>query len=123
MMLLQKGKGSKYMWPVYCASRVKAPVERKMSEIKLIMASVIDACRRFCHYLLPRPFVFLTSYSFLPQFIIGVNMYKVVRKWVVELQVFSFSFLVEESTRATLADLLSYKESPLLIKEEVVKKP
>ena len=31
--------------------------------------------------------------------------------------------MVEESTRATLADLLTYKESPLLIKEEVVKKP
>lgn len=29
---------------------------------------------------------------------------------------------MEESTRATLADLLTYKESPLLIKEEVVKK-
>ena len=39
-----------------------------------------------------------------------------------ELQEFEFSFLVEESTRATLADLLTYKESPLLIKEEVVKK-
>ncbi|MCO5552989.1 hypothetical protein L7F22_006509 [Adiantum nelumboides] len=35
---------------------------------------------------------------------------------------FEFSFLVEESTRATLADLLTYKESPLLIKEEVIKK-
>ena len=40
-----------------------------------------------------------------------------------ELQEFSFSFLVEESTRATLVDLLTYKEIPLPIKEEVVKKP
>ena len=29
---------------------------------------------------------------------------------------------MEESTRATLVELLSYKKSPLLIKEEVVKK-
>ena len=65
-MLLQKGKGSKYMQPIYCASRVKTLVERKMLEIELIMASVIYACRRFCHYLLPTPFVFLTSYSVLP---------------------------------------------------------
>ncbi|MCO5558740.1 hypothetical protein L7F22_012326 [Adiantum nelumboides] len=63
-MLLQKGKKSKYMRPVYCA----------------------------------------------------------MKKWVIELQEFEFSFLVEESTRATLADLLTYKESPLLIKEEVIKK-
>ena len=40
-----------------------------------------------------------------------------------ELQEFTFSFLVEESARATLVDLLTYKGSPLLIKEETVKKP
>ena len=44
-------------------------------------------------------------------------------KWVIELQEFTFSFLVEESTRATLADLLTYKHSPLLIKEATVQKP
>ena len=30
--------------------------------------------------------------------------------------------MVEESTRATLADLLTYKENPLLIREDMVKK-
>ena len=49
-------------------------------------------------------------------------MSKVVQKWVIELQKFEFSFLVEESTRATLADLLTYKDSPILVKEEAVKK-
>ena len=44
-------------------------------------------------------------------------------KWVIELQEFTFSFLVEESTRATLADLLTYKHSPLLIKESIIQKP
>ena len=44
-------------------------------------------------------------------------------KWVVELQQFNFSFLVEESTRATLDDFLTHKERPLLIKKEVVMKP
>ena len=86
------------------------------------MVSVVFACRQFCHYLLPRPFVFLTSYTFLPQLINGVNVSKRVKKWVIELQEFEFSFLVEESTRATLANLLTYKESPLVVKEEAVKK-
>ncbi|MCO5601602.1 hypothetical protein L7F22_055725 [Adiantum nelumboides] len=121
-MLLQKGKKSKYMRPVYCASRVKFAAERKLSEVELVMVSVVFSCRRFRHYLLPRPFVFWTSYAFLPQLINGINMSKAVKKWVIELQEFEFSFLVEESTRATLADLLTYKESPLLIKEEVIKK-
>ena len=30
--------------------------------------------------------------------------------------------MVEDSTRATLADLLTYKESPCLVKEESVQK-
>ncbi|RXY68530.1 hypothetical protein DD581_35775, partial [Klebsiella pneumoniae] len=80
-MLLQKGKGSHYMRPVYCASRVKLVAEIKLSEVELVMASVIFACRRFRHYLLPRPFVFLTSYAFLPQLINGINMSNVVKKW------------------------------------------
>ena len=104
-MLLQRWKGSQYMRPVYCASRVKLEAKKKLSEVELVMVSVVFACRRFRHYLLPRPFVFLTSYTFLPQLINGRNMSKAVMKWVIELQEFEFSFLVEESTRATLADL------------------
>ena len=38
-------------------------------------------------------------------------------KWVTELQEYSFTFLVEKSTRASLADLLTYKEGPILVKE------
>ena len=121
-MLVQKGKGSQYMWPVYCASRVKSVAERGLSEIELVMVSVVFACRRFRHYLLPRPFVFLTSYTFLPQLINGINMSKAVKKWVIELQEFEFSFLMEDSTRPTLADLLTYKENPLLVKEDSVQK-
>ena len=49
-------------------------------------------------------------------------MSNVVKKWVIELQEFEFSFLVEESTRATLVDLLTYKENPLLIRKDMVKK-
>ena len=49
-------------------------------------------------------------------------MSKAVKKYVIELQEFEFSFLVEESTRATLADLLTYKENPLLVREDIVKK-
>ncbi|MCO5589076.1 hypothetical protein L7F22_043041 [Adiantum nelumboides] len=89
-MLLQKGKESQYMRPIYCASRVKTVAERTLSEVELLIN--------------------------------GVNMSKAVQKWVIELQEFEFTFLVEESTRATLANLLTYKDSPVLVKEETVKK-
>ena len=87
------------------------------------MVSVVYACQRFRPYSLPRPFVFLTSYTLLPQLLNGSHVSKAVMRWVAELQEFQFSFLVEESTRATLADLLTYKKSPLLIKETIMKKP
>ncbi|MCO5554918.1 hypothetical protein L7F22_008456 [Adiantum nelumboides] len=44
-------------------------------------------------------------------------------KFIVELQELQFSFLVEESTRSTLANFLTYKEAPLLVKEDTLKKP
>ena len=37
-------------------------------------------------------------------------------KWVAELQEYSFTFLVESSTWASLANLLTYKDSPILVK-------
>ncbi|MCO5576111.1 hypothetical protein L7F22_029918 [Adiantum nelumboides] len=86
------------------------------------MTSMVYACRRFRHYLLQKSFTFLTSYSLLPQLFNNSNISKSVMKWVIKLQEFQFTFLVEESTRATLADLLTYKETPLLVKEEVVQK-
>ena len=67
--------------------------------------------------------MFLTSYNLLPQLINGKNMSKPMMRWIVELQEFQFSFLIEESTRATLAYLLTYRQSPLLIKENALKKP
>ena len=69
-MLLQKGTSSHYMRLIYCASKVKLAIERTYSELEFIVVSVVSvvyACRQFWHYLVPKPFVFLTSYSRLPQ--------------------------------------------------------
>ena len=104
------------MQSIYCASKVKLQWERSFFEVELVMITVVFACRRFRPYLLTRPFVLLTSYSFLPHLINNMHVSKEIMKWVIELQEFQFSFLIEESTHATLADLLTYKSSPLLIK-------
>ncbi|MCO5603301.1 hypothetical protein L7F22_057450 [Adiantum nelumboides] len=96
-MLLQQGTNSHYMKPIYYASRVKLEVERDYTDVELIMASVVYACR-------------------------SPTLSKRLMKFIVELQEFQFSFLVEESTRSTLADLLTYKEAPLFVKEDTLKK-
>ena len=49
-------------------------------------------------------------------------MSKAMKKYVIELQEFEFSFLVEESTRETLANFLTYKENLFLVMEDIVKK-
>lgn len=122
-ILFQKGKISHYLRPIYSARRVKLAGERSYSKLDIIM-SVVYACRRFHQYLVPHPFVFLRSYSFLLQMINGTNLStKAVMKWIIELHEFTFAFLVEESTKATLADLLTYRQSPFLIKETMVQKP
>ncbi|MCO5571567.1 hypothetical protein L7F22_025311 [Adiantum nelumboides] len=121
-MLLQRGKESQYVKPVHYASRVKTLHERDYSKIELVMTSMVYACRRFRHYLLQKSFTFLTSYSFLPQLFNNSNISKTVMEWVIELQEFQFTCLGEESTRATLTNLLTYKETPVLVKEEVVQK-
>ncbi|MCO5574411.1 hypothetical protein L7F22_028196 [Adiantum nelumboides] len=86
------------------------------------MMSVVYACRRFRHYLLPKSFIFLTSYTLLPLLVNSSTLSKRLIKFIVELQEFQFSFLVEESTRSTFYDLLTYKEAPLLAKEDTLKK-
>ncbi|MCO5592847.1 hypothetical protein L7F22_046851 [Adiantum nelumboides] len=121
-MFLLRGRESQYMKPVHYASKVKTLHEKDYLEIELVMTSMVYACRRFMHYLMQKSFTFLTSYSLLSQLFNNSNISKTVMKLVIELQEFQFTFLVEESTRATLADLLTYKETPVLVKEEVVQR-
>ena len=66
----------------------------------------------------PKSFVFLTIYSLWSQAIRNANISKRFIKWVTELQEFQYGFLVEESTRATLANILTYREQPTCIKEK-----
>ena len=44
-ILMQKGEGSRYMKPVYYASRVKTEAERRYTEAELVLSSLVYACR------------------------------------------------------------------------------
>ena len=105
------------MKPVYYVSRVKTEAERRYTEAELVLSSLVYACRKFKSYLLTKPFVILTNYTLLPQLVNGTMLSKGMMRWLVELQEYDFSFLVEDMCRATLADLLTYKEGPILVKE------
>lgn len=92
-MLLQKGKGSHSMCPVYCASRVKLVAKRNVSNVDLVMASVVFAIifyLGFCFF--NKLHFFASTYQWYQ------HVSKTVMRWVVELQEFNFSFLIEEST-------------------------
>ena len=60
--------------------------------------------------MLPRPFFFLTSQPALQFLVRKPNPAGKFAKWICELQEFSFTFIIESITRASLADLLIGKE-------------
>ena len=67
--------------------------------------------------MISKPFVVLTSYTLLPQLVNNSMLSRSMMRWLVELQEFDFSFFVETTSRATLADCLTYKDGPILVKE------
>ncbi|MCO5566544.1 hypothetical protein L7F22_020221 [Adiantum nelumboides] len=60
-------------------------------------------------YLLPKPFIILTLEHNLPYAIQHMSISSKISKWVLELQEDEYTFIVEDSTRASLADVLTYK--------------
>ena len=65
--------------------------------------------KKFRSYLLPKAFIILTLEHNLPYAIQHMSISPRVSKWVLELQEYDYSFIVEDSTRASLADVLTYK--------------
>ena len=72
--------------------------------------SLVFAVKKFRSYLLPRPFFFLTSQPALQFLVRKPNPAGKFAKWICELQEFSFTFITESTSRASLADLLTNKE-------------
>ena len=86
------------MRPVYYVSRLKNDAERRYTDAQIVLASLVYACRRLRSYLLPHPFVVMTSCTLLLELVNNSNLSKGMIKWVAELQENSFTFLVEGST-------------------------
>ncbi|MCO5578335.1 hypothetical protein L7F22_032176 [Adiantum nelumboides] len=117
-ILLQQDPQSSRMRPVYFTSRVTTNIEKGYSEAELMMLSLIFAVRKFRSYLLTKPFVILTSENLLPWVSSQMTMSPRISKWLMELQSYEYTFKVENSVRAQLAGILTYR-----LHEKVIKVP
>ncbi|MCO5575355.1 hypothetical protein L7F22_029155 [Adiantum nelumboides] len=117
-ILLQQDPQSSRMRPVYFTSRVTTNIEKGYSEAELMMLSLIFAVRKFRSYLLTKPFVILTFENLLPWVSSQMTMSLRISKWLMELQSYEYTFKVENSVRAQLAGILTYR-----LHEKVIKVP
>ncbi|MCO5612817.1 hypothetical protein L7F22_067088 [Adiantum nelumboides] len=85
---------------------------------KLLSAGFIYPVDNFGSYLLTKPFVILTSENLLPWVSSQMTMSPRISKWLMELQSYEYTFKVENSMRAQLARILTYR-----LHEKVIKVP
>ncbi|MCO5595910.1 hypothetical protein L7F22_049961 [Adiantum nelumboides] len=108
-VLMQKDSRTAYMRPIYFTSKVMTQGQKGYTDIEQLVFSLIIAIRKFRSYLLPKPFIILTLEHNLPYAIQHMSISSKISKWVLELQEYEYTFIVEDNTRASLADVLTYK--------------
>ncbi|MCO5579753.1 hypothetical protein L7F22_033613 [Adiantum nelumboides] len=120
-VLMQKDPKTAYMRPIYFTSKVMTQGQKGYIDIEQLVFSLIVAIRKFRSYLLPKPFIILTLEHNLPYAIQHMSISSKISKWVLELQEYKYTFIVEDSTRASLADVLTYKvkEKKIIPKAQV----
>lgn len=104
-VLMQKDPVTSYMRPVYFASRVMLAAEKGYTSIEQMVLSLMFALKRFRPYLLARKFVVITVDHTFPHVMKHMETSARISKWIVQMQEFDYTFLVEDSTRACLADV------------------
>ncbi|MCO5554487.1 hypothetical protein L7F22_008016 [Adiantum nelumboides] len=108
-VLMQKDPKTSYMWPIYFTSKVMTQGQKGYTNIEQLVFSLIVAIRKFMSYLLPKPFIILTLEHNLPYAIQHMSISSQIYKWILELQEYEYTFIVEDNTRASLANVLTYK--------------
>lgn len=97
------------MRPVYFASKIMTQVEEKYNDAEKMMFALVFSVQKFRPYLLSRPFVVLTMEHSFPFVVQHMHLSPRISKWTLELQEFEYTFTVEDSTRASLANILTYQ--------------
>ncbi|MCO5558871.1 hypothetical protein L7F22_012460 [Adiantum nelumboides] len=109
-ILMQKGKQQSCMRPIYYIRKVKNDVEQTWHDIEQLVWTLVYATKRLKSYLIFKPFVMLTSCSLLPHALKYPGDNAKLQKWLLNLQQFDMSFIKEDSVRANIADMLTFKE-------------
>ncbi|MCO5614677.1 hypothetical protein L7F22_068961 [Adiantum nelumboides] len=115
-IILQQDPHNSRMRPVYFASKVLDVNEKGYSEAELMMLALTFAVRKFRSYLLPKPFVILTTKNLLPWVSSQMSLSPRITKWLMELQGYEYTFKVEDSVTAQLANILTYRMHEKIIK-------
>ena len=97
------------MRPVYFASRVMKPTEKAYIDVEKMVLALMFATQRFWSYLLPRHFIIITMEDTFPHVLQHMDVSARISKWIVQLQEFDYTVMVEESTRAALAGILTHQ--------------
>ena len=72
--------------------------------------ALMFATQKFRSYLLPRHFVIITMEDTFTYVLRHMDVSARISKWIVQLQEFvDYTVMVEESTRAALADILTHQ--------------
>ena len=74
-----------------------------------MVLALMFATQKFRAYLLPRHFVIITMEDTFPHVLQHMDVSARISKWIVQLQEFDYTVMVEESTRAALADILTHQ--------------
>ena len=85
------------------------PTERAYSAVEKMVMALMFATQRFRAYLLPRHFVIITMEDTFPHILQHMDVFACISKWIVQLQEFDYTVMVEESTRAALASILTHQ--------------
>ena len=84
--------------------------EKEYSPAEKMVLALMFATQRFHSYLLPRHFVIITMEDTFTYVLQHMDVSARIAKWIVQLQEFDYTVMVEESTRAALADILTSSE-------------
>ena len=109
VVLMQKDPKTLHMRPIYFASRVMNLAEKSYIAIEQMVLSLIFALKKFHPYLLPKQFVVITVENTFPYVMQHMDSSARIAKWVVQIQEYDYTFIVEDSTRACLADVLTHR--------------
>ncbi|MCO5603611.1 hypothetical protein L7F22_057762 [Adiantum nelumboides] len=104
-------------------ARVMTTAEKDYTAMEHMVMALMFAVRKFRPYLLPKKFIILTLEENFPLILQHMDVSARISKWLVRLQEFEYTVQVENSTRASLAGLLTHRcyEKKLKVKPTMVK--